>query len=165
MTKDLAPHGTVAAARRHQRAKDPLCDECTVAMRDYRRNYRNGTRAEVERVPVDDAPVFTLPSELEETRSNYVAVVAAMTSASTPATALSSLSARRQALYERLVVLEEQELHRQIIANISDGGRAAEAVRAAGGSPLDVLIARTSAGKVPLKHRAAEDEPTDPDDD
>ena len=149
--KDLKPHGTVAAVRRHQRAGDPLCEQCRVAWRDYRRERRNGQRedAGVEGVPVSE--VFELPSELEETRSNYRAVVAAMGSSSTPATALSSLSARREALYARLVVLEEQRMHRELIESINDGDLAAEAVRAAGGSPLDELIARRSATRKPVR--------------
>ena len=149
--KDLKPHGTVAAVRRHQRAGDPLCEQCVVAWRDYRRERRNGQRedVDVEEVPVSD--VFELPSELEETRSNYRAVVAAMGSSSTPATALSSLSARREALYARLVVLEEQRMHRELIESINDGDLAAEAVRAAGGSPLDELIARRSATRKPVR--------------
>ena len=149
--KDLKPHGTIAAVRRHQRAGDPLCEQCRVAWRDYRRERRNGQRedAGVEGVPVSE--VFELPSELEETRSNYRAVVAAMGSQSTPATALSSLSARREALYARLVVLEEQRMHRELIESINDGDLAAEAVRAAGGSPLDELIARRSATRKPMR--------------
>ena len=149
--KDLKPHGTIAAVRRHQRAGDPLCEQCRVAWRDYRRERRNGQRedAGVEGVPVSE--VFELPSELEETRSNYRAVVAAMGSSSTPATALSSLSARREALYARLVVLEEQRMHRELIESINDGDLAAEAVRAAGGSPLDELIARRSATRKPVR--------------
>ena len=149
--KDLKPHGTIAAVRRHQRAGDPLCEQCVVAWRDYRRERRNGQRedAGVEGVPVSE--VFELPSELEETRSNYRAVVAAMGSSSTPATALSSLSARREALYARLVVLEEQRMHRELIESINDGDLAAEAVRAAGGSPLDELIARRSATRKPVR--------------
>ena len=149
--KELKPHGTIAAVRRHQRAGDPLCDQCRVAWRDYRRERRNGARedAGVEGVPVSE--VFELPSELEETRSNYRAVVAAMGSSSTPATALSSLSARREALYARLVVLEEQRMHRELIESINDGDLAAEAVRAAGGSPLDELIARRSATRKPMR--------------
>ena len=149
--KELKPHGTIAAVRRHQRAGDPLCEQCRVAWRDYRRERRNGQRedAGVEGVPVSE--VFELPSELEETRSNYRAVVAAMGSSSTPATALSSLSARREALYARLVVLEEQRMHRELIESINDGDLAAEAVRAAGGSPLDELIARRSATRKPMR--------------
>ncbi|WP_420111626.1 hypothetical protein [Pseudactinotalea sp.] len=103
----------------------------------------------MEEVPVSD--VFELPSELEETRSNYRAVVAAMGSPSTPATALSSLSARREALYARLVVLEEQRMHRELIESITDGDLAASAVREAGGTELDALIARRSATRKPLR--------------
>ena len=120
--KELAPHGSIGAVRRHQRAGDPLCEQCRVAWRDYRRERRNGQREDagvMEGVPVSE--VFELPSELEETRSNYRAVVTAMGSSSTPATALSSLSARREALYARLVVLEEQRMHRELIASVNDG--------------------------------------------
>ena len=156
--KDLKPHGTVAAVRRHQRAGDPLCEQCVVAWRDYRRERRNGQREDdgvMEEVPVSD--VFELPSELEETRSNYRAVVAAMGSSSTPATALSSLSARREALYARLVVLEEQRMHRELVQSITDGDIAASAVRDAGGTELDALIARRSATRKPVRQRSEPD--------
>ena len=123
--KELKPHGTIAAVRRHQRAGDPLCDQCRVAWRDYRRERRNGQREDAGVEGVPGSEVFELPSELEETRSNYRAVVAAMGSSSTPATALSSLSARREALYARLVVLEEQRMHRELIESINDGDLAA----------------------------------------
>lgn len=149
--KELKPHGTIAAVRRHQRADDPLCDQCRVAWRDYRRERRNGTQESVEAEGVPASEVFELPSELEETRSNYRAVVAAMGSQSTPATALSSLSARREALYARLVVLEEQRMHRELIQSITDGGVAASAVRDAGGTELDALIARRSATRKPVR--------------
>ena len=156
--KELKPHGTIAAVRRHQRAGDPLCDQCRVAWRDYRRERRNGQREDagvMEEVPVSE--VFELPSELEETRSNYRAVVAAMGSSSTPATALSSLSARREALYARLVVLEEQRMHRELIQSITDGDLAASAVRDAGGTELDALIARRSATRKPVRQRSEPD--------
>ena len=129
-----------------------MCEQCRVAWRDYRRERRNGQREDagvMEEVPVSD--VFELPSELEETRSNYRAVVAAMGSQSTPATALSSLSARREALYARLVVLEEQRMHRELIQSVTDGDIAASAVRDAGGTELDALIARRSATRKPLR--------------
>lgn len=157
MRKELQPHGTLAAARRHQRAKDPLCDPCIVALREYRRKYRagvNGRQADDDQGQgqgEESGEGFKLPSELDETRANYQAVVAAMSSPSTPATALSSLSARREALYTRLATLEEQELHRALVSSISDGELAAEAVRAAGGGPLDALIARSQAGRKPLR--------------
>ena len=155
--KDLKPHGTIAAVRRHQRAGDPLCEQCLVAWRDYRRERRNGQREDDGAVEVPVSEVFELPSELEETRSNYRAVVAAMGSSSTPATALSSLSARRDALYARLVVLEEQRMHRELIQSITDGDIAASAVRDAGGTELDALIARRSATRKPVRQRSEPD--------
>ncbi|MEE1617309.1 hypothetical protein [Brachybacterium sp. J153] len=150
--KELKPHGTIAAVRRHQRAGDPLCDQCRVAWRDYRRERRNGAREDggaMEEVPVSE--VFELPSELEETRSNYRAVVAAMGSQSTPATALSSLSARREALYARLVVLEEQGKLQRLVERFSEPDPLADAVRAAGGGDLDVLLARRESRRKPIR--------------
>ena len=44
--KETQPHGTMAAARRHQRAgesinqEDTVCQECTDGLAEYRRNYR-----------------------------------------------------------------------------------------------------------------------------
>jgi len=150
--KELAPHGTVAAARRHQRADDPLCSECRVAWRDYQRDKRNGVETSSGPVTLP-VPGGALPDELTEVRANYDAVVAAMSSPATPATALASLSARREALYERVLHLTEQQQLKDLVASIPNGPDAAEAVRAAGGSALDALLARAQADHRPVKRR------------
>ena len=153
--KELAPHGTVAAARRHQRAKDPLCSECRVAWRDYQRDKRNGVETSSGPVTLSEpvVPGGALPDELTEVRANYDAVVSAMSSPATPATALASLSARREALYERVLHLSEQRQLKDLVASIPNGPEAAEAVRAAGGSALDALLARAQADHRPVKRR------------
>ena len=152
--KELAPHGTVAAARRHQRAGDPLCSECRVAWRDYQRDKRNGVETSGGPVTLSEPVVpDELPDELTEVRANYDAVVAAMSSPATPATALASLSARREALYERVLHLTEQRQLKDLVAAIPNGPEAAEAVRAAGGSALDALLARAQADHRPVKRR------------
>lgn len=167
--EDLAPHGTFAAALRHTRNGDPLCDPCIEARRVHRRKQAaRQQRAKLGLAPLDEDPTdttkdddmpdteattFRLPSELEETRSNFEAVHSAMSSPATPATALASLSTRRQTLYERLVILEEREEHRRIVAEAvarGDSKLAADAVRDAGGSPLDVILARSSASRKPI---------------
>lgn len=33
--RKLKPHGTVAAARRHQRAREPLCEPCAVKWAEH----------------------------------------------------------------------------------------------------------------------------------
>ena len=98
-------------------------------------------------------PGGALPDELTEVRANYDAVVAAMSSPATPATALASLSARREALYERVLHLTEQQQLKDLVASIPNGPDAAEAVRAAGGSALDALLARAQADHRPVKRR------------
>lgn len=41
----LEPHGTGAAARRHERAGEPLCDLCASWRREWRREYQRQYRA------------------------------------------------------------------------------------------------------------------------
>lgn len=51
----LAPHGTAAAARRHWRAKDPLCEPCRVASnRDKQQREEDRRAAGVEIRPGRD---------------------------------------------------------------------------------------------------------------
>lgn len=43
---ELKPCGTVAAARRHQRAEEPLCGPCRLALAAYQHEqYRKRTKA------------------------------------------------------------------------------------------------------------------------
>ena len=46
MARELQPCGTVAAARRHQRAGEALCDECAQAIRDEKNGRVDARRAE-----------------------------------------------------------------------------------------------------------------------
>ena len=154
--REVKPHGTFARWRKHDRDGDAPCDPCRVAYLEYRRNWRNGIKGTdgepvvlTNRVEVPDE----LPDELTEVRANYDAVVAAMSSPATPATALASLSARREALYERVLHLSEQRQLKDLVASITNGPDAAEAVRAAGGSALDALLARAQADQRPVKRR------------
>lgn len=154
--KKLAPHGSVGAVRRHQRASEPLCDDCAVFWRDYRREHRGQpSGALVEDLGIEDeAPDgFTLPEPLTELREHYAAVVAAMTSPKTPATAIASLSSRREALYSALQHAERQAELAAVVrdaAKLGDGEAAYQAVQDAGGTPLDALIARRQARAKPI---------------
>ena len=43
--RQLAPCGTFAGARRHERDQEPLCDDCTTARREYAAEYARNYRA------------------------------------------------------------------------------------------------------------------------
>lgn len=46
MARELKPCGTPAAARRHRRNGEPLCDECEQAVRDEKNGRKDAERAE-----------------------------------------------------------------------------------------------------------------------
>lgn len=64
MTGNLAPCGTLTAYQRHLRRKEPVCDECKKAKRDYeKQNAAKKRRPKEELEPVD---VFAGMSRLEK---------------------------------------------------------------------------------------------------
>lgn len=104
MPRNLKPHGTVAAARRHQRAEEPLCDPCADAWREYRERLRERPAAAAT-PPSASASATDLPDEAAEVAANLAAVIAAMETA--PASAIAPLSRRREELDLRLRRLRE----------------------------------------------------------
>lgn len=156
MSRTLAPYGSVGAVRRHQRAHEDLCDDCTVFWVQYRREHR-GTSNDVDDQPApdDDAPLV-LPSPLDELRDHYKRVVDAMSSPRTPATALAALSSRREVLYRTLRAAENAAEQHRIVTDIADPDEAFDAVLAAGGTALDALLARSNARRKPLRTRTVD---------
>lgn len=108
--RKLKPCGTVAAARRHQRAGEPLCDPCADAMREYRERGRERPAVAPESPVTARAGV---PDELTDTRANYDAVVRAMETA--PASAIASLSKQRVELHKALLRLEEEDRRKRAL--------------------------------------------------
>lgn len=107
MTRELAPHGTSAAAKRHQRAGEPLCDPCRTAWTERRADQQARSEGRVrESVTTDPESACPRLSELEEVRANLALVVRAMESA--PASAIAPLSRRREELDTRLRRLEDE---------------------------------------------------------
>lgn len=104
MSRNLKPHGTAAAAKRHQRAGEPMCDPCREAW-SRRRVDQLSRHAEPSEPAAPSSPAPRL-SELEEVRENLVLVVRAMESA--PASAIAPLSRRREELDTRLRRLEDE---------------------------------------------------------
>lgn len=104
MSRNLKPHGTAAAAKRHQRAGEPMCDPCREAW-SRRRVDQLSRHAEPSEPTAPSSPAPRL-SELEEVRENLVLVVRAMESA--PASAIAPLSRRREELDTRLRRLEDE---------------------------------------------------------
>lgn len=104
MSRNLKPHGTAAAAKRHQRAGEPMCDPCREAW-SRRRVDQLARHAEPSEPTAPSSPAPRL-SELEEVRDNLVLVIRAMESA--PASAIAPLSRRREELDTRLRRLEDE---------------------------------------------------------
>lgn len=104
MSRNLKPHGTAAAAKRHQRAGEPMCDPCREAW-SRRRVDQLSRHAEPSEPTAPSSPAPRL-SELEEVRENLVLVIRAMESA--PASAIAPLSRRREELDTRLRRLEDE---------------------------------------------------------
>lgn len=107
MSRNLKPHGTAAAAKRHQRAGEPMCDPCREAW-SRRRVDQLSRHAEPSQPTAPPASPSAAPrlSELEEVRENLVLVIRAMESA--PASAIAPLSRRREELDTRLRRLEDE---------------------------------------------------------
>ena len=53
---ELKPCGTPAAARRHQRAGEPLCPACQTAWRDYTREAQRKSRAKKSTEATSETP-------------------------------------------------------------------------------------------------------------
>ena len=73
MARELQPCGTVAAARRHQRAGEALCEACAQAIRDEKNGRKDAERAESAeqvRAAVAAEPVIEDVDPLEEALDN-----------------------------------------------------------------------------------------------
>lgn len=63
--RELKPHGTLAAVRRHERAGEELCDEC----RDFERRRQHKLyldRRGLDRCGEDDCPVCGIEEEPDD---------------------------------------------------------------------------------------------------
>jgi hypothetical protein len=102
----------------------------------------------------EETKPFVLPDEVTELEDQFRIVTAAMRSAKTPPSAISALSLRRQALYSALAEARRRtdlsEVLREVVAS-GDADAAARAAENAGGSMLDVLLARRQARAKPLR--------------
>lgn len=105
MARELKPCGTVAAARRHQRAGEPLCGPCEQAIRDEKNGRKNAARAEsaeAVRDAVASEPELEDVDPLEEALDNLRIVRAVLRDEGTPANTVAALTKRRDDLVDRI---------------------------------------------------------------
>ena len=105
MARELKPCGTVAAARRHQRAGEALCEACAQAIRDEKNGRKDAERAESAeqvRAAVAAEPVIEDVDPLEEALDNLRIVRAVLRSEGTPANTVAALTKRRDELVDRV---------------------------------------------------------------
>lgn len=112
MARDLKPCGTIAAARRHQRHKEPLCEACEQAVRDEKnarvQRRRDESQASVREAVKAAGPVETV-DPLEEALDNLRIVRAVLRDEGTPANTVAALTRRRDELVDRIQKLREAE--------------------------------------------------------
>lgn len=105
MAKELQPCGTVAAARRHQRAGEPVCDECQQAIRDEKNGRKDAERSESAAdvaAAVAAEPVVDEVDALAEALDSLRIVRAVLRSDATPANTVAALTKRRDELVDRV---------------------------------------------------------------
>lgn len=104
MARELKPHGTNAAYRRHLRAGESACEECLAGERERKARKRDAERAKLVEVP----RVAQTVDALEEALDNLAIVKAAMHSADVPIQTIPALSKRRDELVDRVKSLQAQ---------------------------------------------------------
>ena len=105
VARELKPCGTVAAARRHQRAGEELDEACAQAVRDEKNGRKDAERAESAeqvRAAVAAEPVIEDVDPLEEALDNLRIVRAVLRSEGTPANTVAALTKRRDELVDRV---------------------------------------------------------------
>lgn len=108
MARELQPHGTVAAAKRHQRdpgKHGPMCAECAQALRDEKNGRKDAERsesAEAVRAAVEAAAVVEDVDPLAEALDNLRIVRAVLRDEGTPANTVAALTKRRDELVDRI---------------------------------------------------------------
>lgn len=105
MAQELKPCGTVAAARRHQRAGEPLDEACAQAIRDEKNGRKDAARsesAEAVRAAVAVEPDVGDVDPLAEALDNLRIVRAVLRSEGTPANTVAALTKRRDELVDRI---------------------------------------------------------------
>ena len=112
MAQELKPCGTTAAARRHRRAGESLCEACEQAVRDEKNARKQAEReasAEAVAAAVGSADPFDDVDPLEEAMDNLRIVRAVLRSGDVPANAVATLTKRRDELVDRIRGLKNEQ--------------------------------------------------------
>lgn len=102
MARNLKPHGTDAAYRRHLRAGEPACEECLAGERERKKAKREAARVKLVEVP----KVAQTIDALEEALDNLAIVKAALHSGQAPLHTIAGLTKRRDELVDRVKELQ-----------------------------------------------------------
>lgn len=115
LARELKPCGTSAAARRHRRNGEELCDECRVAVRDEKNARKREDRQE-DAVAFHESMSNELPESsdfddpidaLDEARDSLMIVRKALHSEMTMPHVIGPLTKRRDELVDRIQGLEK----------------------------------------------------------
>lgn len=112
MPEELKPCGTPAAARRHRRKGEPLCEVCEQAVRDEKNARKQAERvasAEAVSAAVSAAADVDDVDPLEEAMDNLRIVRAVLKSGEVPANAVATLTKRRDELVDRIRDLKNEQ--------------------------------------------------------
>lgn len=111
MARELKPCGTPAAARRHRRNNEPLCEQCEQAVRDEKNGRKNAERQESAKAVADaltEVEQVEAVDALEEARDSLSIVKAVLRSGEAPANTIASLTKRRDELVDRIQGIESE---------------------------------------------------------
>lgn len=104
--RELKPHGTLAAYRRHLRHGETPCNACREASRNSRRANREAVRPKLTAVPDSPPPVVEV-DPLVDALDSLAVIRAALHADDVPISTIANLTKRRDELVDRIVALRE----------------------------------------------------------
>ena len=123
MARELKPCGTAAAARRHRRSGEPLCDACRQAERDQKNNRvraKQEASAEAVKKAVEQEPEVEEVDALAEALDSLRIVRAVLRDGETPANAVAGLTRRRDELVDRIEQLGQAQVEIKAVSAVDE---------------------------------------------
>lgn len=123
MARELKPCGTVAAARRHRRRGEPLCDACRQAERDQKNNrvrVKMEASAEAVKKAVAQEPEVEEVDALAEALDSLRIIRAVLRDGETPANAVAGLTRRRDELVDRIEQLRQAQVEVKAVSAVDE---------------------------------------------
>ena len=123
MSRKLQPCGTVAAARRHRRRGEELCEACRQAERDQKNNRvraKQEASAEAVKKAVAQEPKVEEVDALAEALDSLRIVRAVLRDGETPANAGAGLTRRRDELVDRIENLRQAQVEFKAVSAVDE---------------------------------------------